>query len=164
MFTVYLAIGANTHNPKQNVLNAIALIRENQEVRSCLSSGLFKTEAVSSKPQPDFINAAVCIQTDLLPDELYALTSSIEKTLGKKEKPKEAPRPIDIDVLFYQEKLQPKSQSITLPHPLWTKRLFVLYPLQELPLEASLRREIEQLILKLEKETPKRCEKYLYPL
>jgi len=164
MFKVYLGLGANIQNPEQNILSAISLLEEGKEIFSCYSSSLFKTEAISTVSQPDFINAAVCIQTLLYPDELYAFTSSIEKKLGKKEKPKEAPRPIDIDLLFYEEEEQPSAQSVILPHPFWTKRLFVLYPLKELPLSASLSHEIEQLIRKLEKEKPYRCEKYPYPL
>ncbi len=80
--------------------------------------------------QPDFLNAAVRVQTDLAPVELLDACKAIERGLGRVAGPRHGPRPIDIDLLLVEgEALE--SKRLRLPHPEVTSRRFVLVPLLE---------------------------------
>jgi 2-amino-4-hydroxy-6-hydroxymethyldihydropteridine diphosphokinase len=97
------------------------------------TSSVYETEPVGEiLDQPDFLNAAVRIRTDLEPEDLLRLCKAIEVELGRMfGGPRHGPRPIDIDLLLFGDaKLE--SESLTLPHPEVSTRRFVLIPLLEL--------------------------------
>ena len=82
--------------------------------------------------QPDFLNAAVRIDTELEPDQLLDVCKTIEAEHGRDfEGPRHSPRPIDIDLLLLGE-IELSTERLTLPHPEVTSRRFVLAPLLEL--------------------------------
>jgi 2-amino-4-hydroxy-6-hydroxymethyldihydropteridine diphosphokinase len=94
---------------------------------------VYETEPVGEiLDQPDFLNAAVRIRTELGPEELLQVCKAIEVELGRMfGAPRHGPRPIDIDLLLLGgERLE--SESLTLPHPQVASRRFVLVPLLEL--------------------------------
>jgi 2-amino-4-hydroxy-6-hydroxymethyldihydropteridine diphosphokinase len=96
-------------------------------------SSLYETEPVGEVlDQPDFLNAAIRIETELGPDQLLDLCKEIEAEHGRNlEGPRHSPRPIDIDLLLLGE-LELSTERLTLPHPEVTSRRFVLAPLLEL--------------------------------
>ena len=71
------------------------------------------------------------VETPLTPKELFDKLQEIEQSLGKTPKPKQMPRPIDFDLLFYGTLVYADSE-LTIPHPHWRERLFVLVPLSDL--------------------------------
>jgi 2-amino-4-hydroxy-6-hydroxymethyldihydropteridine diphosphokinase len=82
--------------------------------------------------QPDFLNAAVEIDTDLEPEELLDLCKEVERELGRDfGEVRHGPRVVDVDVLLLDE-LEYRSERLTLPHPEVATRRFVLEPLVEL--------------------------------
>jgi 2-amino-4-hydroxy-6-hydroxymethyldihydropteridine diphosphokinase len=82
--------------------------------------------------QPDFLNAAVRIRTELGPEELLDLCKAIEAEQGREsDGPRHGPRPIDIDLLLLGD-IEMTAERLTLPHPEVTSRRFVLAPLLEL--------------------------------
>jgi 2-amino-4-hydroxy-6-hydroxymethyldihydropteridine diphosphokinase len=115
-------------------------------------SALYETEPVGEiLDQPDFLNAAVRIRTELPPEELLRVCKAIEVELGRMfGAPRHGPRPIDIDLLLVtddvdgepsaagREFIQLQSESLTLPHPEVTSRRFVLVPLLELDPDLAL--------------------------
>jgi 2-amino-4-hydroxy-6-hydroxymethyldihydropteridine diphosphokinase len=134
----YLGLGSNVGDSAGHLRAAIELLR----------AGLVEVEAVSSAyasepvgevlDQPDFLNAAVRIRTDLEPEALLELCKAIEAERGRSfDAPRHSPRPLDVDLLLLGN-LELKTERLTLPHPEVTSRRFVLAPLLELDPELTL--------------------------
>jgi 2-amino-4-hydroxy-6-hydroxymethyldihydropteridine diphosphokinase len=99
-------------------------------------SGVYESEPWGFSDPESFLNQVLVSETNLEPLEVLDRTQSIEKALGRVRKPdpphapRYASRPIDIDLLFYDD-LRLCSDRLTLPHPLIAEREFVLAPLRE---------------------------------
>ena len=93
-------------------------------------SSVYDTEPVGDTSQPRFLNLACQTYTRLAPMALLALAKGIESKLGRTGK-SNAPRPIDIDILLYDEQVM-ETPELTIPHPRMTERAFVLIPLAEI--------------------------------
>jgi len=100
-----------------------------QRVRMGKISSIYDTEPVGNLEQPRFLNLVCQAYTRLEPAALLALTKGIENKLGRIGK-SNAPRPIDIDILLYDEQVI-ETPELTIPHPRMTERAFVLIPLAE---------------------------------
>lgn len=94
-------------------------------------SATYDTAPQDNPNQPRFLNVVVRAQTTLTPADLLRLAKKIESTLGRQATPPNSPRPIDIDILFY-DKLIRQDPELTIPHPRLTRRSFVLEPLAEI--------------------------------
>jgi 2-amino-4-hydroxy-6-hydroxymethyldihydropteridine diphosphokinase len=103
------------------------------------ASSIYETEPVGEiLDQPDFLNAAVRIATDLGPEELLDLCKAIEIEQGRMfGGPRHGPRPLDIDLLLLGE-LVVSSERLTIPHPELVERRFVLAPLLEIDPDLAL--------------------------
>lgn len=95
------------------------------------SSFLYKTKPISDVPQDDYYNAVIECQVRLEVSDFLSQLQRIEKLLGKVDKPKDAPRLLDLDILLFGETVM-ESQPITIPHSRMLKRAFVLIPLLDL--------------------------------
>lgn len=126
---VYLALGANLGDRQANLLQAIQAICTFASVE-CLSS-FYETRPVGYLDQPDFLNMACQIKTELPPQELLASLKQIERQMGRQSSFRNAPRPIDIDILLYDDLIL-KTRGLTIPHPRMSERAFVLVPLAEI--------------------------------
>ena len=102
-------------------------------------SSLYETEPVGEVlDQPDFLNAAARIRTDLDPEDLLAVCKEIEAERGRDfSAPRHSPRPVDLDLLLLGD-IGLETESLTLPHPEVTSRRFVLEPLLELDAQLAL--------------------------
>jgi 2-amino-4-hydroxy-6-hydroxymethyldihydropteridine diphosphokinase len=129
MATAYLGLGSNMGDRKQNLAQALGLLSTHVMVEKV--SPVYETEPVGYKDQPLFLNAVCLISTELKPGQLLHLARKIEAKLGRKPSFANAPRPIDIDILFYDEEVL-SSRELTIPHPRLTERAFVLVPLAEI--------------------------------
>src|ERR1700722_4260993 len=127
----FIALGGNHQKTFDTMCKAIKSITYLQGVFDVKTSGLYLTTPVSSIPQGDFLNAAMRLTTTLSPLALFDSLEEIEAHLGKEKKSKEAPRLIDLDLISYGNEVL-ESKRLTLPHPKWKERLFVLKPLSEL--------------------------------
>jgi len=127
-----LSLGSNQGDRKTNILNAINILKRKDGIRIIRLSSIYETvpEGVNSS-HPDYLNAVVMIETNLLPRELINLTELIEKQMGRKDKGKLLPRIIDIDILFYEDRII-RTSKFEIPHPGLHKRFFVLFPLKEI--------------------------------
>ena len=92
---------------------------------------MYETEPVGYKEQPLFLNLVCRITTRSSPDELLHLAKDIETQMGRAPSFANAPRIIDIDVLFYDDKTI-ETPNLTIPHPRLQERAFVLVPLAEI--------------------------------
>lgn len=127
--TIYLALGSNLGNPKDNIERALHLLK-----KSCSNiklSRLYESDPVYETNQNKFLNMALMAQTNLSPQELLTFCQEIENQVGRTKTFKNGPRVIDIDILFYDDHAI-KDPDLTIPHPLIFERLFVLYPLMDI--------------------------------
>jgi len=129
MATVYLALGSNVGDSRQEIEQAIGLL--GAAVNNIQRAPLYRTKAAGYTDQPDFINTAIRGETALSPGELLALAQDIEQKIGRIERFRWGPREIDIDIIFYGDLVQ-ESEALVLPHPVYHKRDFVLQPLKDL--------------------------------
>lgn len=136
MKKVFLSLGANLGDVKGTLQKALELIEKLPGVCDFKYSRFYETSPVTPTPQNNFMNLVTVFKTEMQPLILLQEIKNIEILLGKVPKSKEAPRPIDIDILFYGEEVY-NLPELTLPHPRWKDRLFVLYPLLDLTEELS---------------------------
>jgi 2-amino-4-hydroxy-6-hydroxymethyldihydropteridine diphosphokinase len=127
----YVSIGSNLGDRAGNLLLAV---RGMMEAALCVSrlSSIYETEPVSEVAQPPFLNMVVEVGDTLpKPEQVMARLLRIEYLLGRTRGLKDAPRTLDLDLLFYGD-LEKKTQFLTLPHPRLHERRFVLEPLVEI--------------------------------
>jgi len=134
----YLGLGSNVGDRESHLRAAIELLGERGVEVEAVSS-TYETEPVGELlDQPDFLNAAIGIRTDLEPEELLDLCKEIEAERGRAlDAPRHSPRPLDVDLLLLGD-LELETERLTLPHPEVTSRRFVLAPLLELDPELAL--------------------------
>jgi 2-amino-4-hydroxy-6-hydroxymethyldihydropteridine diphosphokinase len=126
--SVYLGLGSNMGNRQGNLERAIDLLSQRLKVTGV--SSIYDTEPMGNTDQPRFLNLVCQVYTRLAPGALLALVKGIESKLGRTGK-SGAPRPIDIDILFYGDHVV-ETPELTIPHPRLARRAFVLVPLAEI--------------------------------
>jgi uncharacterized protein len=129
MHQVYLSLGANLGNRLVQIRQALDHLRawgEIQEISLC-----YETEPVGYKDQPDFLNIACQFATELSPYDLLKNCKLAEGQMGRQAGFRNAPRPIDIDILLY-DNLILDSPELTIPHPRMSERAFVLAPMADI--------------------------------
>lgn len=129
---VFLSLGSNLGNRRKNIQQAIKALNSFAGYVT-KKSKICETEPDGVKNHPMFLNCCVEIETDLPPLKLLSVCQKIERQLGrsKSEKGKMLPRTIDIDILFYGNKII-KTKKMIIPHPKIVEREFVLKPLVEI--------------------------------
>ena len=130
---VYLGLGTNLGDKEQNLRRSIKKIEE--RIGNVVSlSAFYATAPWGFSSENSFLNAAVCVETTLLPLQVLEETQRIERELGRTEKSVNglyADRLIDIDLLLYDDRVM-DAEGLILPHPLMTERRFVMEPLSEI--------------------------------
>ena len=114
------------------------------------TSALYETAAWGNTNQPDFLNQVLIVETKKPAGEVMQLILTIEKDMGRKRTEKNAPRLIDIDILFYEKEIYNIS-NLVIPHPQIQNRRFVLVPLNELMPQFKhpvLNKPVHELLLK----------------
>lgn len=130
MKSVYLSFGSNLGDRVGNIRRAFEILAENGvEIRRV--SSLYKTEPVDFRPQPWFANCVAEAGTELMPLQLLKLLKKVERKLGRRSGIPKGPRPIDIDILLYENAVV-RSSTLTIPHERLSDRRFVLIPLRDL--------------------------------
>ena len=129
MAIVYLGLGSNLGDREKNIQDAVTLLQQNQFVVERLSS-IIETDPVGFLEQGKFLNAVMKGRTVLSAFELFDLTQSIEKQIGRKKIFVNGPRIIDIDILLY-DKQKINTPHLNIPHPRMWERDFVMRPLKE---------------------------------
>ncbi len=127
--TVYLGLGSNLGNRWNSLDKALEFLGQRLQVKSV--SSVYDTEPLGNVDQPRFLNLVCQVRTRLAPMELLTLAKGIESKLGRAFSKANAPRPIDIDILFYGDKVT-KTSELVIPHPRLAERAFVLVPLAEI--------------------------------
>ena len=129
MTTIYLSLGSNIGNRKNNLRKALIELNMNN-IKEIKISSLYETEPVGPK-QRNFYNIAGKFKTTLQPQELLKKIKQIEEYLGRTKTYRWGPRVIDIDILFYGKQII-KNKNLIIPHKEITNRAFVLVPMNEI--------------------------------
>ena len=130
-----IALGSNLASPwgdrEANLREAIARVAKLGEVRAV--SSFHDTAPVGFTEQPNFLNAAMLLDTELEPVELMRALLAIERAMGRDRAsvPAKGPRMIDLDLLLMDDVVL-QTDELTLPHPAMAERRFVLEPLAEI--------------------------------
>jgi 2-amino-4-hydroxy-6-hydroxymethyldihydropteridine diphosphokinase len=133
MTETLIALGGNVGDVRETLERAIAALCDGQEVRLVARSSDYRTPPWGVANQPPFVNLCIAVETSLAPQALLARAQAVERALGR-ERARErrwGPRPIDIDLIAYDD-LPLDTPDLTLPHPRWRERAFVLVPLAEI--------------------------------
>lgn len=129
MSVIYLGLGSNLGDRESNLAKALDLL--SQKVKLEKISSIYETEPVGYSDQPWFLNLVCAGVTGLEPDDLLFCVKEIEGKLGRVSSFPNAPRPVDIDILFY-DRLIIKTERLIIPHPRIEERAFVMIPLSEI--------------------------------
>jgi 2-amino-4-hydroxy-6-hydroxymethyldihydropteridine diphosphokinase len=127
---VYLSLGSNRGDRVANLQRAMEGL-DKAGVRVERVSSFYKTEPVDFAPQAWFLNCAVEASTNFMPLQLLGAVKSVERALGRRPGVSKGPRPIDIDILLY-ENVVVRTAALMIPHERMGERRFVLIPLREL--------------------------------
>lgn len=130
MNKTYLLLGSNLGKSSDQLLQAAKHIAKHigPVIRQ---SAFYQTAAWGKTDQPDFINQVLVVETDLTALDTMNKILEIERKMGRVRTRKNAPRIIDIDILFFNKAVIDHT-ALTLPHPRIAERRFVLTPLNEL--------------------------------
>jgi 2-amino-4-hydroxy-6-hydroxymethyldihydropteridine diphosphokinase len=131
MTRAFVALGSNLDHPAKQIRAAFAALAALSDTRVLQVSSLYRTAPVGFLDQPDFINAVAELDTMLAPRVLLQGLLEIESDFGRARSFPNAPRTLDLDLLWYQGESSTDTQ-LTLPHPRMHQRAFVLVPLSEI--------------------------------
>jgi 2-amino-4-hydroxy-6-hydroxymethyldihydropteridine diphosphokinase len=148
----YVGIGSNLDDREENVRRAVEVLGADPLIEVVAVSELRETEPVGLLEQPDFVNAAARVRTELSPRELLDRLLDVERELGRvRTGERYGPRTIDLDLLLYgQETIE--EPGLRVPHPRLAERRFALEPLLDLDpaLRVPGRGSVQALLARLE--------------
>lgn len=128
---VYLSVGSNMGDKKENIAKAVMALREDKRIRKVLESPLIRTEPYGYTEQDDFLNGAIALETMYQPEELLARIHEIEAAGHRERRIRWGPRTIDLDILLYGDSLV-QTEELVIPHREMHLRDFVLEPLVQI--------------------------------
>ena len=126
----YISIGSNLGDREGNCRRSLSMIGA-MGIKVRAVSRAYETRPWGMTDQPDFINMAAELETDMPPEVLHAKLHEIEDMMGRVRKEKWGPRNIDLDLLLYDDVVI-NTPGFTIPHPSILEREFVLAPLAEI--------------------------------
>ena len=154
---IYLGLGANLGDRKQNLTNAIhALAQEGVNCLRC--SPVVETPALLPHDAPwewnkPYLNMAIEVSTGLNPDQLLEKIHAIQAKLKRENKERWSPRPIDIDILLWDDQII-STESLTVPHKDMHLRHFVLTPMIALAPNLKIPGRTDKTLLQWSTELP----------
>ncbi|HOZ38051.1 MAG TPA: 2-amino-4-hydroxy-6-hydroxymethyldihydropteridine diphosphokinase [Anaerolineaceae bacterium] len=129
MTCVFLGIGTNLGDRERNLQEALAVLSQKMVILK--ESSIYQTAPWGYLDQPVFLNQVIKAQTDLSSLNLLGFLTETEKLLGRQANFRYGPRLIDLDILFYGNRII-QTPRLQVPHPRLTQRAFVLIPLAEI--------------------------------
>lgn len=134
--SLIIATGSNLGSPLENLRQAREILSE--QFNLIAASRIYTSHAVDYEQQPDFFNQVLEFQLpQKKPDQVMEYLLSLELKLGRVRDISRGPRTIDLDIIFWGSETH-HTKLLTVPHPRWPERSFVVRPLQELPFFKSI--------------------------
>lgn len=149
MNIIYLLLGSNLGDSKKQLARAAKHISK-KIGKITRKSNIYQTAAWGKEDQPDFLNQVIIVESILKAEDVLNKNLQIEAFMGRERTEKNAPRTIDIDILYFN-KDHIQSPTLTVPHPEIPNRRFVLIPLNDLSpnyVHPVLKKTNEQLLKK----------------
>lgn len=131
MARAFVGVGANLGDPAAQVRAAIAALAALPGARLVAASSLYRSAPVGYTGQPDFVNAAALLETELAPRALLEALQAMEAKAGRARTFKDAPRVLDLDLLLYGAAVIDEP-DLVVPHPRLHERAFALAPVVEI--------------------------------
>ncbi|MEQ6278546.1 2-amino-4-hydroxy-6-hydroxymethyldihydropteridine diphosphokinase [Kluyvera cryocrescens] len=151
MTLVYIALGSNLASPLEQVNAAVKALGEIPDTRLVAVSSFYRTPPLGPQDQPDYLNAAVALETTLAPEVLLSHTQRIELQQGRVRKAERwGPRTLDLDIMLFGQAII-HTDNLTVPHYDMYNRGFMLWPLYEIapsltfPDDISLQQRLDTL-------------------
>jgi len=129
MADAFIALGSNLGNRLHHLIASVDLLRSTEKIISI--APLYESSAYGYTEQPMFLNSAIMLQTTAEPLVLLERLKEIEKQVGRKQRIRWGPREIDLDIVFYDQLIM-RNDRLTIPHPDFQNRRFVLQPLTDM--------------------------------
>jgi 2-amino-4-hydroxy-6-hydroxymethyldihydropteridine diphosphokinase len=127
----YVGIGSNLNDPRARVQEAFGHLEALSATGCMLRSRLYRTRPMGPQDQPEYVNAAAGLLTQLTARELLAALLGFEKSMGRNRQERWGPRVIDLDLIWMPGEIIDEP-GLTVPHPGVSTRNFVLYPLADI--------------------------------
>ncbi|OAT14800.1 2-amino-4-hydroxy-6-hydroxymethyldihydropteridine pyrophosphokinase [Buttiauxella noackiae ATCC 51607] len=132
MTLAYIALGSNLASPLEQVTHALDAIATIPQSRVVAISSYYRTKPLGPQDQPDYLNAAVALETALSPEALLSHTQRIELEHGRVRKAERwGPRTLDLDIMLFGN-LTVATPTLIVPHYDMKNRAFMLVPLLEI--------------------------------
>ncbi len=127
---VFLSLGSNLADREENLRVALRKLEEHG-LQLFRFSAYYETEPVEVTDQPFFLNLVCQVQPPASAEALLEICQAVEREMGRNRKRPKGPRNIDVDILFYGNRVI-RLPHLTIPHPALYRRNFVLIPLEEI--------------------------------
>lgn len=126
-----LSLGTNIGDRKNNLLSAVKSLELIPDTKVLNCSSIYETEPVGYAQQDDFYNIALLLESKFEPNEMLGICMGLEAGFNRVREFKNGPRILDVDVIFCEDK-KINTKNLTVPHPRYFERRFVLEPMLEL--------------------------------
>ncbi len=136
MVDVYISLGSNLGDRQGLIHSALDALRGLPDSEVSKVSSLYETAPVGKTDQPCFLNAVLKLQTGLTARDVWKHMQRIERELGRVCRERWGPRTIDLDLVLYENHVI-EEKNLTVPHPRYRERAFVLAPLLEIEPELT---------------------------
>ncbi|MDX9813400.1 MAG: 2-amino-4-hydroxy-6-hydroxymethyldihydropteridine diphosphokinase [Sulfurimonas sp.] len=128
---VFVGVGGNIGDVRRRIFRLYNFLKKDSRIGIEKISSILKNPPFGYTNQDDFFNSVVVLKTDMNPKEFLAYLMRVEKRFLRKRSFKDAPRTLDLDIIFY-DNIKMNTQKLTIPHPHFSKRESVMIPLKEL--------------------------------
>ena len=126
---VLIGVGCNIGNCIRRFKKLFQFLDSHPKIKIIKTAPLYKNPPFGYLEQDDFLNALIVIKTNLSPIQVLNEMQRYENRFGRKRSFKDAPRTLDIDIIFY-DKIQIKHKRLIVPHQNWKERDSVIIPLK----------------------------------
>ncbi len=128
---VTIGIGGNMGNTKRIFDKLILCLKKDSRFTLLITSPLLKNPPFGFLEQSDFLNGIIALKTNLAPHDFLKNMQRLEKRFGRKRSFQDAPRTLDIDIIFFDKK-KINTKDLIVPHKDWANRESVIIPLEEM--------------------------------
>lgn len=128
---VTIGIGGNIGNMKRRFNKLFLSLKNNRKFDVLMTSPLLKNPPFGYLNQNDFLNGIISLKTNLSPNEFLKNMQRLENRFGRKRSFKDAPRTLDIDIIFFDNK-KINTKKLIVPHKDWANRESVIIPLKHI--------------------------------